>query len=340
MNIKNISIICTLAASATLSGCSATKTTDAELSLKLAEPFEDYNLSHSDADKTHSTAMQYMHLLTRARVYKANDIDANMDGYTNVGVRSTQALAATGVLIGSLNPFQAVFSMIGSQSNLSKLHRDYRQNTLFVITPLPSLSIEDVTKETERAKVKLGKILRDAYSKDGSSVTAVNSLKANWLRSSFDYLIPINPAGDVADCYNPDTLKNIQLAVAKEDYSPRYSFPRGADDGGCFSRYDSLYKVYESDGDNGDKLPAGNFVITSLEIPAIFPIDKLSTSEQGIYLYQPPLDFLSDGNLNSYVNNDRFDELSEYFKEEGIFRITPLVTKLSTGEHLEFGFVK
>lgn len=336
MNSKHLSIICAFAASATLAGCSSTRSTPSELSIKLTEPFKEYNLSLSDSEKPHSTAMQYMHLVSRERVHKANDLDANMDGYTNVGVRSTQGLAAAGVLTGSLNPFQAAFSMIGQQSNLSKLAWNYRENTLLIISPLPSLKPEDITMVIKESRGILIDILSDAYHKDGSSVKVINTKDANWLRGEYSYVIPTDDVGAVADCYYPNVLKNIETAV-KGDYKPRRELPADGSQG-CFSQLAYYSKVYTSNGHNGKGLPSGNFVVSSADMPAIFPLDKLSSSERGVYLYQPSISFMKDRNLINYVKNDKFDDIRENFKEEGIFRLAPRVTDLSTGELLEFGF--
>lgn len=335
MNLKLFSIVCALT---TLSGCSSTRSTDPEFAIAQSESFEDHNLALLEPDENNSTAMQYAHLLTRERVHKANDLDTYMDGYSNVSARSTQGLAAAGVITGSLNPFQAAFSMIGQESNLSKLSYKYRYNTLFIITPLPSLEIEGVTMVINESRDKLVDILRDTYRKDGSSLSAINSQDANWLTRPISYLIPIDKKGDVANCYDPELLKKIESAVAKEDYNARSVMPVNGTQW-CFASINNFSKVYTSDDINGAGLPAGNFIVTSLSIPSIFPIDKLSSTESGVYLYQPSFRFFKDKNLSNHLKSGKLDDLGKYFKEDGMFRIAPRVTNLSNDEVLEFGFV-
>lgn len=90
MNISQLSIISALGISTALSGCTSLRP-PAEVVVGSAEPFASHDLSQSD--KPHSTAMQYLHLVSRERVHKANDLDEYMDGYTNVSARVTQATA-------------------------------------------------------------------------------------------------------------------------------------------------------------------------------------------------------------------------------------------------------
>ena len=327
MNLKKISVVLTLGATVALSGCAGPRTAMSITQDKI-DSFEEYDLSLEE-ENNHSVAMQYMHLISKKRVHKANDLDANMDGYTNVSVRTTQAMAAIGVLTSSLNPFQAIGTIFGQQSNLSKLHYSYRQNMIFTITPVPSLSKAEIQISLDENLNVMTDIISDAYKKDGSEVIV--------MKRGINYVvIPTNDEGDIEHCFYPKAINDIALANPK-------GTERGSGNGnrvhGCYSKVSKYGLPYASTGDNGLGLPRGNFIIQLAYIPAAFPIDKLSSPQSGVYLYQTSPRFLKDINIQNYVKNNKMDDIAPYMLERSAFVKVPVMTDLNSGIKLQFGTV-
>jgi hypothetical protein len=317
MNLKKLSVALALGATVALSGCASPyDATSLSSTQDEIESFEEYDLSLEE--ENHSVAMQYMHLISKERVHKANDLDANMDGYTNVSVRTTQTMAAVGVLTSSLNPFQAVGTIFGQQSNLSKLDDHYRKNIVFTIKAVPSLSESALQKSLDENFNVLTDIISDAYEKDGSEVVTVQS----WFGSNL--IVPANKEGYIEHCYYPNKATRESLGVNAKD---------------CYSVVSSKALPYASTGDNSFGLPRGNFMIQTAIIPAAFPIDKLSSPQSGVYLYQTSPLFLKDENLHNYIKNNKIDDIAPYIVERAGFVKVPVITDLNSGRKLQFGTV-
>ncbi len=318
MNLKKLSVVLTLGATVALSGCASPyDATPLSSTQDKIDSFEEFDLS-LEKENNHSVAMQYMHLISRKRVHKANDLDANMDGYTNVSVRTTQAMAAVGVLTSSLNPFQAIGTIFGQQSNLSKLNYYYRKNIIFTINAVPSLSESALQKSLDENLNVLTDIISDAYEKDGSEVITVQSFFGNNL------ILPANKEGYIEHCYYPNKATRESLGVNAE---------------GCYSSVSANALPYASTGENGFGLPRGNFMIQLARIPAAFLIDKLSSPQSGVYLYQTSARFLKDKNLQNYIKNNKIDDIAPYIVERSGFVKVPVITDLNSGKKLQFGTV-
>ncbi|EDM65942.1 hypothetical protein PE36_08071 [Moritella sp. PE36] len=327
MNLKKLSVVLTLGATVALSGCAGPRSVMSITQDKM-DSFEDYDLSMGK-ENNHSVAMQYMHLISKKRVHKANDLDANMDGYTNVSVRTTQAVAAVGVLASSLNPFQAIGTIFGQQSNLSKLHYIYKQNFIFTISAVATLSDAGIQKSLDENLNVMTAIISDAYKKDGSEVIV--------MKRGINYVvIPTNNEGNIEHCFYPEAINDIALVNPKGTERGRGNDNRVH---GCYSKVSKYGLPYASTGDNGFGLPRGNFMIQLAYIPAAFPIDKLSSPQSGVYLYQTSPRFLKDKNLQNYIKNNKLDDIAPYIVERSAFVKVPVMTDLNSGKKLQFGTI-
>ena len=239
--------------------------------------------------------------------------------------------------MSAINPFKAAYSVIGQQSNLSKLNYQYKTNTIFIITPISSLEVKSVSLAMESSRIKMVNIISQAYREDASKPVVIkDALASGWSLFPSSYVIPVTEDRDVVDCYYPNTLNEIEAAVLSEDHTIRFALPANGSQG-CFSRVLPYGYIYTSSNDNDWGLPSGDFIVQQANLPALFPIDKLSSVESGVYLYQPAFSFMKDKNIKNYKKNDALDEIKGYLKGEGTLRLTPMVTDLNNREELKFG---
>jgi len=328
VNLKKLSVVLTLGSAVALSGCAGPRTSMSVTKDKI-DSFEDFDLSLEE-ENNHSVAMQYMHLISKKRVHKANDLDANMDGYMNASARTTQVMAGAGVLVSSINPFQALGTIFGQQSNLSKLHYMYRKNIIFTITAVPSLLDSEIQKSLDKNFTVMTDIVSDAYKKDGSEVVVVKG-------GIGDYLIPTNKEGSMNNCYYSKAI--IEADKANLKGMERLNAVITKSTSGCYSSVYSYGIPYTSTGSNGFGLPSGNFMVQLAFIPVAFPIDKLSSKQSDVYLYHTSARFLKDENIKNYMKNDKFDDIAAYLEEHSALVKVPVMTNLSNGKKLQFGTV-
>ncbi|MEZ8777880.1 hypothetical protein AB6D85_09710 [Vibrio splendidus] len=339
MKTKSLIIFSTLSTALALSGCTSMFTgtfgTTTERTMLNAEPFGDYDLA-SETDYKHSDAMQLAYLVSRKAPTKSNDLDRNVDGYTNVSVRATQAANVAAVATTTLNPFQAAFNVIGLQGSLSKMIYHYKRNILFRVIPVDSKDETDIAATLLKNQNELTTIIEKAYLKSSDVVRVEKFVPVEVGLSTFidtSYVVPLNDEGSVSYCSDPEIFNKF-TGYMDSDYEADSHLPISTLN--CFGRVEAKgHYYYNNAAGDGTLIPNSDFIIMKAYIPTLFPIDSLVSDNPNDYFYQTAQSYIEDENIKGYLIND-INSLKPYW-EQGYFSPTPKIIKLSTQETLKFG---
>lgn len=338
-NKKFIKIALVGAVAFAMTGCTSRSVfgTTEERTMLNAEQFSDYDLSNEE-DYNHSEAMQLMHLVTRASVYSANNLDKNADGYNNVAVRTTQLANVAATATSTLNPFQAAFNIIGSQSNLSKMSIRYRGNILFKVVPIKNLDNTEITKILKDTQDELSRMVYEAY----DSSPGINYVKtmnpkdeglATFLNDTF--VIPFTSDDNVAYCLDGKLYDKYQAYLTQPDFEPGKYLPGNTYN--CFAYANSKAHYYYNDTNstNSAYLPKSDFIVQIAYLPITFPYHHLKSVSDSVFYYQPALSYIRDSNLKFMLKTD--SSSVEKLWNEGYFSEKPRVIQVSTKTELNFG---
>lgn len=325
-------------AALTLTGCASTFSgtfgTTTERTMLNAESFEDYDLSQEGGYK-HSDAMQLAYLFSRKAPHKANDLDRNADGFTNVAVRATQAANVAAVATTTLNPFQAAFNVIGLQGSLSKMNYYYRHNIFFRVIPVESNDDSAIADLLLKNQEEMTAIIENAYLNSTDVVKVEKFIPVNVGLSTFNdssFVVPLTESGTVAHCSDPDLFDKFS-GYMNSDYEADSRLPISPLN--CFGMVEAEGHYYYNTARESSLLPRGDFIVMMATIPSMFPIDSLTSNNHNDYFYQTALSYMNDDNIIRFLKDDIYS-LKPYW-DQGYFSESPRIINLSSKEELKFG---
>lgn len=311
--------------------------TPVERTLGNAKQFSDYDLSQ-DEDYKHSEAMQLISLSTRVKPSKANDLDAHADGFNNVSLRTAQATAIGATVNATINPFQAVFLLVGFESQLSKMSRRNKENELFKVIPTDNLTEIEITSKLKEAQIELDSIIKKAYLADDNvaNVVFLNMMDEGLSTELYDdYIVPLTETDEVAYCYDKSIYNQFLELKDDPEYSPT-STSLPISHRGCFARVRASGRYYYNDVNSSLRsIPDSDFIVATATLPVLFPVQELRGISDDVYLYQPAAGYFRSANLKALLKTD--PGMVKAYWDQDNFVDVPKITNITTAEVLSFG---
>ena len=142
--------------------------------------------------------------------------------------------------------------------------------------------------------------------------TALDGVKTGLCASQFNY---------------QNMIHEIGVTTSYEEATDCYAYT---------SHWARYYYGANNNNSSSEVVPEnGDFVVIHTVLPDVFPISKIQSNEEGMYLYQPSFYWLNSYNLRQMAKN-QMDVLMDY-ADKGEFSEIPRVLKLDTRTELMFG---
>ncbi|MEZ9604217.1 hypothetical protein AB4274_13470 [Vibrio sp. 10N.261.55.A10] len=322
----------TLIALSTISGCVTIPSSQTERGLEYAAPFQSFNYTKKGETITHSEAMQVMSLYSRQSPTRYNNLDDFSNKNHNVFLSATQVGVAAGTFTSAFNPFQATTRLIGLQATKSSMTKKYKKNVLISIVPKNDMSLLELESAVHKAHTAQLQVASNAYKDAGfNPVTLVDGKDINWNRIyPLTYVAPLNndKTALCASQYDYQSMKDKAGATSGHEESKD-----------CYA-YTSYWAQYYYGADNNNSYSEvvpkkGDFIVVHTVLPDVFPVSKIKSDEEGMYLYQPSFYWLNSYNLSQMAKN-QMNVLMDY-ANKGEFSEVPRVLKLNARTELMFG---
>lgn len=316
----------------TISGCGLTSSSQTERGLYEAVPFESFNYTKEGETASHSEAMQIMSLYARQKPFNYNNLDDFSNKNHNVFLSATQAGVAAGTFTTAFNPFQATARLIGLQATKSSMNVKFKKNVLISIIPRNNMTPIELDNAIQKAHESQILAVSNAYEDAGfRPVTIVEGVDANWnsvYPRTYATALDGVKTGLCASQFNyQNMIHEIGVTTSYEEATDCYAYT---------SHWARYYYGANNNNSSSEVVPEnGDFVVIHTVLPDVFPISKIQSNEEGMYLYQPSFYWLNSYNLRQMAKN-QMDVLMDY-ADKGEFSEIPRVLKLDTRTELMFG---
>ncbi|OZS44351.1 hypothetical protein [Photobacterium sanguinicancri] len=285
-----------------------------------AVEFADNHLTPKDG---YSVPLQQMNVVTQARPIHENNLDNFYIGrkYHNVS-NAALGFDIAGVVLGSLNPLEFGAFAALNMMNRTSIHGLYRNNIMVVVEPVVD---GDVKAALKRAKDRSIEIIRNAYSSidvDSKVYLASDLGHINPYDQSLIALFDKKEKNKAVYCSNPDAYRVIEE-------TQKYSY----DDLGCYASVFGEGDMFLNNTEN-TLFPIGNFITMFSSLPSITPFEKLTSTSEYDWVYQPSFSFLPETHTRNIAINNKIQIVDHY--NNGRLNENPSVTMLKSGKRTYF----